>query len=164
MTFLENNSMNWQEICENRALQDLPFKIELNERGQVVMSPASNRHGRYQMLIGLMLGAHVESGEIISECSVETDRGVRVADVAWASDGFVKKHGYETPYRIAPELCVEITSPSNSSDEIKEKIQLYLDRGAKEVWVCNDEGGLSFHGRKGGLKKSRLIPEFPGEI
>jgi Uma2 family endonuclease len=156
--------MNWQEVCENRALQDLPFKIELNERGQVVMSPASNRHGRFQMLIGLMLGAHVQSGEIISECSIETQKGVRVADVVWSSDSFIKMHGYETPYRVAPELCVEITSPSNSREEIKEKVGLYLTGGAKEVWVCNDEGRLSFYGKRGRLKKSRLVPGFPGEI
>ncbi len=156
--------MNWKEVCENRALQDLPFKIELNERGQVVMSPASNRHGRFQMLIGLMLGAHVQSGEIISECSIETKKGVRVADVVWASDGFIQKNGYETPYLAAPELCVEITSPSNSKEEIKEKVGLYLAGGAKEVWVCDDEGKLSFYGKRGRLKKSRLIPEFPGEI
>lgn len=156
--------MNWQEVCDSKSLQDLPFKIELNEWGQVVMSPASNRHGRYQMLIGLMLGAHVESGEIISECSIETKRGVKVADVIWASDGFIKKHGYETPYRAVPELCIEITSPSNSREEIQEKVGLYLAKGAREVWVCDEEGKLSFHAGKGRLKKSRLVPEFPGEI
>lgn len=156
--------MNWQEVCENKALQDLPFKIEINERGQVVMSPASNKHGRFQMLIGLMLGAHVKSGEIISECSIETKKGIRVADVVWASDDFIQKNGYETPYRAAPELCIEIVSPSNSKDEIKEKVNLYLTRAAKEVWVCDEEGRLSFYGKKGRIQRSRLVPGFPDEI
>ncbi len=31
--------MEWKEVCENKQLQDLPFKIELNKWGQIVMSP-----------------------------------------------------------------------------------------------------------------------------
>jgi len=34
--------MNWQQVCENPTLKDLPFKIELNTFGQIIMSPASN--------------------------------------------------------------------------------------------------------------------------
>lgn len=34
--------MKWQEVCEDKALQDLPYKIELNRWGQIVMSPAKN--------------------------------------------------------------------------------------------------------------------------
>jgi hypothetical protein len=36
--------MNWQEVCAHPALQHLPFKLETNRWGQIVMSPASNRH------------------------------------------------------------------------------------------------------------------------
>ncbi len=31
--------MNWQEVCEHPSLQNLPFKLELNEVGKVIMSP-----------------------------------------------------------------------------------------------------------------------------
>ena len=34
-----------------RTLQNLPFKIELNEWGNIVMSPASNKHSFIQGLI-----------------------------------------------------------------------------------------------------------------
>lgn len=43
--------MNWQEVCADRALQDIPYKIELNRWGQIVMSPAKNKHSVYQGLI-----------------------------------------------------------------------------------------------------------------
>jgi len=33
--------MNWQEVCEIPQLKNLPFKIELNEYGRIVMPPAS---------------------------------------------------------------------------------------------------------------------------
>ncbi len=38
--------MNWQEVCREPTLQNLPFKIELNRYGQVVMSPAEMEEKR----------------------------------------------------------------------------------------------------------------------
>ena len=32
--------MKWQEVLEDKSLQDLTYKIELNRWGQIVMSPA----------------------------------------------------------------------------------------------------------------------------
>lgn len=40
--------MEWQQVIENPFLQDLPFKIELNKWGKILMSPASNNHGNIQ--------------------------------------------------------------------------------------------------------------------
>ncbi len=40
--------MNWQQVCERVELNNLPFKLELNERGQIVMSPVNIAHALYQ--------------------------------------------------------------------------------------------------------------------
>ena len=40
--------MRWEEVCENKQLQDLPFKIELNKWGQIIMSPVKIKHSFYQ--------------------------------------------------------------------------------------------------------------------
>ncbi|MEE8523364.1 MAG: Uma2 family endonuclease [Thermoanaerobaculia bacterium] len=116
--------MDWASVIENPLLKNLPFKIELNRFGQLLMSPASNRHGRTQSRMVVALSRRRRRGEVIAECSIQTSDGVKVADVAWASDEFIAKFGYETPYRKAPEICVEITSPSNSAAEIEHKIEL----------------------------------------
>ena len=34
--------MEWREIVEHPSLKDLPFKIETNERGQIIMTPATD--------------------------------------------------------------------------------------------------------------------------
>ena len=159
--------MTWQDVLEHPSLQDLPFKIELNEWGQIVMSPASNQHGRHQARLVVLLsrvlpGDNVDN--VITECSIDTPRGVRVADVVWASDAFLAQYGFETPYARAPELCVEIRSPSNTTAEMEEKIMLYLAKGAREVWICDLEGRLSFHAHEGVLEKSNLAPDFPSQI
>ena len=40
--------MEWAEVLNNPFLQNLPFKIELNRFGKILMPPASNQHGRIQ--------------------------------------------------------------------------------------------------------------------
>jgi Uma2 family endonuclease len=156
--------MNWQQVCDEPSLQDLPFKIELNEFGQVVMSPASNEHGRYQMRLGTLLTQHIPDGEVIAECSVETSKGVKVADIAWISASFLSRYGYRTPYPQSPEICVEIASPSNSDKELEDKMQLYFQQGAREVWICNSFGNIDFYNAAGLLKSSLSIPSFPEVI
>ena len=149
--------MEWQQVIENPFLQNLPFKIELNKWGKVLMSPASNNHGRWQFEVGALIKENKQSGVVITECSIQTSEGVKVADVAWLSDAFVEKHGFETPYDTAPEICVEIISPSNSKDEMNEKINLYLAQGAKEVWLCNQKGEVSYYSQHGQINHSNEI-------
>jgi Uma2 family endonuclease len=156
--------LTWQDVLDDPSLQDLPYKIELNERGVIEMSPATNLHGLYRAVVGSVLSVQVSSGKRIANCSVQTRKGVKVADVAWLSEAFVAQHGFETPYDHAPEICVEIISPSNSSVTIKEKIELYLERGAKEVWTCDLAGQLQFYGVEGSLERSVIAPSFPVNI
>jgi Uma2 family endonuclease len=154
--------MQWSEVIANPYFRDLPFKIELNHFGQVLMSPASNLHGAIQSTVVQLLGRKLKKGIAITECSIQTRDGVKVADVAWASDDFVERHGMATPYPQAPELCVEIVSPSNTKAEIDFKVSLYFAHGAQEVWVVNLKKKVDIY--CGGLPsaKSRFLPTFKG--
>ena len=40
----EKLALRWAQVVRDPSLQDLPYKIELNARGKIEMSPASNRH------------------------------------------------------------------------------------------------------------------------
>ncbi len=141
--------MQWSDVIRDSSLRNLPYKIELNEFGKIVMSPASNHHAIQQARLVRLLAAVFLDGEIATECSVETRLGVKVADVAWLSPDFLQEYGEMTPYPQAPELCIEISSPSNSSREMEEKISLYLEHGAQEVWIVSDEGGIAMFGKEG---------------
>ena len=146
--------MQWSEVIASPYFKDLPFKIELNRYGKIEMTPASNKHGNLQCKISSLLGRKLKKGEVFVECSVQTTEGVKVADVAWCSKAFIKRHGYETPYSQAPELCVEVVSPSNSKQEMLEKAELYLQAGAEEVWVVWESGEIDYHGKAGKLTQS----------
>ena len=156
--------MNWQEVVEHPSLKDLPFKIELNERGQIVMSPTKVAHSAYQGEIGLLLNALIKTGRILTECAVDTRKGTKVADVAWASPGRYRRIKREVACSVAPEICVEVFFESNTKAEMEEKRQLYLEKGAKEVWFCDRGGGMSFYNVGGKLKKSPLCPDFPSKV
>lgn len=149
--------MEWQQVIENPFLQNLPFKIELNKWGKILMSPASNNHGNLQYEVAKKLDNGKRSGKLIIECSIKTPEGVKVANVAWASSEFIEKYGFTTPYNVAPEICVEVISPSNSSMEMEEKIKLYLNQGAKEVWLCDQKGEISYYASDGEIEESNEV-------
>ncbi|MGI8642422.1 MAG: Uma2 family endonuclease [Pyrinomonadaceae bacterium] len=156
--------MNWKEVTEHPSLRDLPFKIELNERGQIIMNPVKLNHSVYQGEISYLLRSFTQDGKVSVELAIWTRLGTKVADVAWFSDERWKKQKGKTEATIAPEVCVEVLSMSNSADEMKEKRKLYFEQGAKEVWICDEYGNLSFYNPKRKLTKSGLFPEFPNKV
>lgn len=147
----------WQDLIKNPLFKNLPFKIETTRSGAILMSPASNWHGSAQSQIGFSLRKGRKGGEIINECSILTNEGVKVADVAWASDAFMEEHGYMTPYNVAPEICVEVVSPNNTTEEIDGKVNLYLSKGALEVWVVDHDAKVRIFDKHGQIKKSQLV-------
>jgi len=156
----------WAEIIADPALRDLPYKIELNARGKIEMSPASNAHGRWQWRVGAELLRLLPEGEVITEASVLTSIGVCVPDVVWASRQFVVTHGMATPFPRAPEICAEVESPSNTEEEMKEKTEAYLAAGATEVWIVSESGRIRFFGAGGERATSAfgIQPALPPPI
>ncbi len=153
--------MQWHQVLTNPALKNLPFKIELDRLGQLLMSPASNAHGAIQAdLAAVLKGKFKQRGRVYSECSIQTQDGVRVADVAWASDTFVAAHANATPFPFAPELCIEIVSPSNSKAAIAHKVQLYFAQGASEVWVVSLKRAVTFYAAGQPAERSKLVSRF----
>lgn len=141
--------LRWTEVINDPALRNLSYKLELNAWGKIEMSPASNRHGRLQALIAAELLRQLPHGTVINEASILTDIGVRVPDVVWCSPEFFHLHGEVTPYPNAPEICVEIVSPSNSVTELREKTRAYLAAGAKEIWQVSEQGAVHYYDSEG---------------
>ncbi|MDR3553327.1 MAG: Uma2 family endonuclease [Syntrophobacteraceae bacterium] len=157
--------MEWREVVEHPSLKDLPFKIETNEWGKIMMAPASYAHGRYQARINGWFERHGEGDKTAVECPIQTSKGTRVADVVWASAAFHKKHGVRKPaLPDSPEVVIEIESPSNSAAELEQKRLLYFEKGAEEFWLCDENGNMRFFNPDGELERSVLFGEFPEHI
>jgi Uma2 family endonuclease len=155
--------MNWQEICEHPSLQNLPFKIELNEHGEIIMNAVRVTDSLYQGEIEFLLRSLLKKGKTLPECAIKTSKGTKVADVAWASPDILRIIKHETECSIAPEICVEVLSSSNTNDEMLEKRHLYFEAKAKEVWICK-EGKMYFYNISGQLVNSLLVPLFPVKV
>jgi hypothetical protein len=74
--------MTWQEIVSNKDLANLPFKIETNEFGQVVISPTKYIHGIYQARLVELIKQFLMNGITSTETAIATRKGVKVPDVA----------------------------------------------------------------------------------
>ena len=65
---------------------------------------------------------------------------VRAPDVAWFAPGRIPPGTTGFP-DLTPDLCIEVASPSNSRRDrlLSDKALMWLDFGAREVWVLNPE-------------------------
>ena len=158
--------MTWEEICADPKFRDMPFKIETNRQGQIIMSPTRSRHGFYQGEVTGLLRDLLPEGALGGDLSLQTDDGVKVPDVTWASYEYCERHAAEeVVYQEAPEIVVEILSESNTRAEMREKARLFFDRGSKEFWVVERDGRVRFFtGVDEEVSRSPLCPAFPLQI
>lgn len=149
----EGLAARYRELCADPFFANLPGKIELDIWGRTFMSQASNHHGILQARLLQKLAPL--GGQAIAEASVVTSIGLLVADVAWANAEFMRAHGSETPFSRAPDLCIEIASPSNSLKELRAKVDAYLAAGALEAWVVYPNSRrIELFGSSGALERS----------
>jgi Uma2 family endonuclease len=163
-TKAQEHQSRWQEIVGDPALRDLPYKVETNARGQLVLSPHTTRHSRQQKAIQKKLDQLLSGGEAFSEWPIATAGGTKQADVIWTSNQRLQEMD-ETgdPPTLAPVICVEVMSESNDWDEMEKKRRLYLDAGAEEVWVVTEEGEVHFF-QEEKIEQSTLVPNFPERL
>jgi Uma2 family endonuclease len=161
------NLRRWAELVNAPELAKIEGRIETDRHGQIIMSPPpAPNHGSFQLEIGHLLRQLIPEGRTLTECPISTADGVKAADVAWASHKCMGELGNRVCFPRAPEICVEVLSPGNTTAEIDEKKLLYFDAGAREVWICSKSGLMSFFAAESGtaLKVSIICPHFPTQI
>ena len=161
------NFRRWAELLVDASLAKFEGRIETDRHGHIVMSPPpAPNHGSFQSEIAYLLRTLMPEGRVLTECPISTADGVKATDVAWASPQCMGQLGDHVCFPKAPEICVEILSPSNTDAEMREKMALYFDAGANEVWLCAESGAMNFFEprRHEPVNTSRLCPQFPKRI
>lgn len=133
-------------IEEFQRLPDEDCRTEL-VRGVVVREPpAGFEHGRHASRIGYHLRRYVEEHPVGEVCGAETGfilstdpPTVRAPDAAFVAAARIPPGGVQGFFPGAPDLAVEVVSPSNSASDIQAKVFDYLDAGARLVWVVYPE-------------------------
>lgn len=158
----EELAARYRALCEDPLYAEVPGKFELDVWGRVLLTPP---RGNYHGVLRARLAQRIAtlSGEIFMQASVVTAIGVCVADVAWASADFVRRHKFETPFTRAPELCIEVISPRNSVKELEDKRIAYLAAAAREVWIVYPKSKrCEVHGQQGLLESSAYAVDLIG--
>jgi Uma2 family endonuclease len=155
--------MTWEEICNDPRLQDLPYRIETDRFGRIVMSPTKFGHRVFQVKIAQGLGVLLPAWKIAVECAIETSDGVKVPDVVAVSPERSRDWEALCSMPQAPEICVEVLSFSNTALAMEEKRRLYAERNCLEFWICDLDGRMSFYSATDGkgLAQSLVCPGFP---
>jgi len=112
-------------------------------RGEVRESmPTGGKHGFVAANLITLLSMWAKSakaGTIGTEAGfrLETDPDtVRSPDVYFFSQAKIPAGGVpEEFWNLAPDLAVEVVSPSKTANEIQEKVNEYLNAGTSLVWV-----------------------------
>lgn len=131
-----------------REFERLPeedeYRVELT-RGRLVREPRpAPLHGRVLTRVAHRLELYAEAsgrGAVLSDVGfvLSLDPAtVRGPDVAFVCRERIPEQGYGHGFwHLAPDLAVEIVSPSNRAPHLQQKVLEYLDAGARLVWVAD---------------------------
>jgi Uma2 family endonuclease len=129
-------------FAEFERLPNTPegFLYELRHGELIKLTPPKIEHGRVQWRIRRLLeSAAATAGIVTNELGFRAlpDHEYRVADVA-----FVSKARWDAAKDYldgAPEIVVEVLSPSNSATEMIEREKLCFENGCREFWLVDSE-------------------------
>jgi Uma2 family endonuclease len=120
------------------------YHYELVEGRVVHMSPPGSRHGVLATRIAMLLAQHADAHRLgaVMTCAganlaADPDT-VREADVAFVRQDRIPAAGVPDGFWPgAPDLAVEIRSPGDRPSEVGAKVDDYLARGVRLVWVVD---------------------------
>lgn len=166
-------------ITDLLALSGAEQSYELVRGDLLMMSPASPVQGRYASRIDRALGAFVDEhglGEVYTAepgfvLQPEPDPVVRAPDVAFVRRERIPPADQQTGFwPIAPDLAVEIISPSEGASDVQGKVQDYLQAGTRLIWLVYPSQQVVIEHQPGGrmrqlgiddaLDGGELIPGF----
>ena len=127
--------------------QDDTHRYELIQGELIVMSPAGGRHGKLASRLHIAIGVFVEEHALGEALAAETGyRLTQNPDTVLAPDVSLILSANLPPGRIteafipgAPDLVVEVLSPSDTAIRIAVKVQTWLRHGTQLVWVVEPE-------------------------
>jgi len=122
-------------------------RYELIEGKLIVNSPAGGEHGQIAAQIAGLLWTHVSANRLgrilVAEPGFLLARDpdtVRAPDVAFVSKERLEKLADRRGYlELAPDLAVEVVSPTDTFTAVQQKAQAWLAAGTRMVLVVDPE-------------------------
>ncbi|MGC4033837.1 MAG: Uma2 family endonuclease [Tepidisphaeraceae bacterium] len=121
------------------------FHGELRRGKVLTMSPAGSEHGDIALAIGSRIRVFVDDNNL--GCAYAAETGfvlsrnpdtVRAPDVGFVTLARLQSQQNSSKFFDgAPDLAVEVLSPSNTHVEMMDKVADYLNAGTRLVWIIN---------------------------
>jgi Uma2 family endonuclease len=120
-------------------------KVEL-VRGELRVSPAPGApHGAAAANLAFLLTLHVREqalgrvfGDSVAYVLIHLPRTVRIPDASFVRADRLPPDGIGPgPLKLAPDLAIEVLSPSEIASELEEKLHDYLVSGTSLIWVVD---------------------------
>jgi Uma2 family endonuclease len=114
---------------------------ELNAGELITLPPPKSLHSLTSLAVLEALQPYLRQhpmGRAIPEAGYILFREpltVRQPDVSVLSNARIAATPEDSYFEGAPELAIEIVSPSDAADDLEIKVRQYLNTGAKQVWV-----------------------------
>ena len=136
--------MTAEELFE---LPDDGCRYELLEGALIPMTPAGARHSAIAVRIARLLDEYAEARDLgvcgTAEPGFILQRSpdvVRAPDVSFVARSRIPATGIPTGYwPLAPDLAVEVVSPSDRLSDVHTKLNDYFAAGTRLVWVVEPE-------------------------
>jgi Uma2 family endonuclease len=127
------------------AMPDDGFCYELVKGELIRMPPPGHIHGRVTMRVAGPLYQHVIANNLGIVYAAETGflihqnpDTVRAPDAAFVQQQRVDSAGEIEGYWVgAPDLAVEVVSPSDSVGYVEDKVAEWIEAGSRLVWVVS---------------------------
>ncbi|MEO6866239.1 MAG: Uma2 family endonuclease [Gemmatimonadaceae bacterium] len=140
-------SLAAERLYTVEELPDIPDCYELVDGELIMMTPAGWLRGHLVMKIGMVLGAYVDHNNLGMTFGEQTGfilsrnpDTVRAPDAAFVREERIPLERDLTQYFPgAPDLAVEVLSPSNRASAMKRKLAQYFAAGTQLVWVVDPE-------------------------
>jgi Uma2 family endonuclease len=139
MSSVLHQTMTAQELLQ---LPDTGLRREL-VRGEVIETmPPGGQHGAIAVILAMLLRLwtkqtmHGYVGVEVGYTFVHDPDTVRGPDVSYVRAERIPPTGIpEGFWDLAPDLAVEVVSPNETADEVREKVRDFLHAGTPLVWT-----------------------------
>jgi len=136
-----NQRMTAEDLWEMAEVPGKRFELV---RGELVEVPgAGGEHGFLALWVGALLLRFVMERDLGVVCGDSTSYVlhhdpdvVRIPDVSFVAKARVPETGVPMGFwPFAPDLAVEIVSPTDRAEDVHSKVLEYLEAGTRLVWV-----------------------------
>jgi Uma2 family endonuclease len=148
---------------------DDSVRIELDEGELISMPPAGGRHGYCESKITLLLGVWVEQHQLgriyTSDTGFRLNAGtVRAPDLSFVRAQRVPEVHRDGFLNGAPDLAMEIFSPSDSVRQLMRKTKWIVYQEQREVNVLEASGADRLLVETDKIDAPELLPGFSGTV